>query len=77
NTQPIDADLNPPPAFPEGSSDSPFTAPRPSRHRKLSQSNPNPRPNRKGIRGKMALIVFGITWQTNGHDGPSGYYPFI
>ena len=39
-----------------GASGSVLSDQRPLRHRKLSQSNPNPRVHRKGIGGKMALF---------------------
>lgn len=40
----------------DGPSDLSSSSPRNARHRKLSQSNPNPRVSRKGIGGKMALF---------------------
>ncbi|TFK43829.1 hypothetical protein BDQ12DRAFT_702795 [Crucibulum laeve] len=50
------SDLMPPPQSDDGPSDPSSSSPRPQRHRKISQSNTNPRTHRKGVGGKMALF---------------------
>jgi len=65
-------------------------SPRAFRHRKLSQSNPHPRPQRKGIGGKMALFEgatqdspfaisarLGVTFAGHGAGIPTGSYEHI